>query len=234
MTEWPKVPDSKSGVPARVPGVRIHFSPPNDISAPIGRIHEEREKVTPRRGRPQGAEGEGAKGEGGITMDPDVTPRHGEDGTGVAVPSEMPRNRPSHCSRVVGLRHPTDTPAPFSETSAIVPPVQSALTPYQEMPQLAASLEACNRPVRHPESRALASNDRTRSRGSRALGTAITKANQDSEGRPVNGGWLGRGGSRAMGTTRSRTVPTCCERRSRRGSVKPTKEQIVPRATGRR
>jgi hypothetical protein len=28
MTEWPKVPDSKSGVPARVPGVRIPFSPP--------------------------------------------------------------------------------------------------------------------------------------------------------------------------------------------------------------
>jgi hypothetical protein len=28
MSEWPKVPDSKSGVPARVPGVRIPFSPP--------------------------------------------------------------------------------------------------------------------------------------------------------------------------------------------------------------
>jgi hypothetical protein len=27
MTEWPKVPDSKSGEPARVPGVRIPFSP---------------------------------------------------------------------------------------------------------------------------------------------------------------------------------------------------------------
>jgi hypothetical protein len=28
MTERPKVPDSKSGVPVRVPGVRIPFSPP--------------------------------------------------------------------------------------------------------------------------------------------------------------------------------------------------------------
>src|SRR5688572_28826175 len=28
MTEWPKVPDSKSGVPVRVPWVRIPLSPP--------------------------------------------------------------------------------------------------------------------------------------------------------------------------------------------------------------
>ncbi len=28
MTEWPKVPDSKSGVPVRVPWVRLPLSPP--------------------------------------------------------------------------------------------------------------------------------------------------------------------------------------------------------------
>ena len=30
MSEWPKVPDSKSGVPAMAPGVRIPFSPPRN------------------------------------------------------------------------------------------------------------------------------------------------------------------------------------------------------------
>jgi hypothetical protein len=29
VSEWSKVPDSKSGVPAMVPGVRIPFSPPS-------------------------------------------------------------------------------------------------------------------------------------------------------------------------------------------------------------
>ena len=37
MTEWPKVPDSKSGVPARVPWVRIPLCPP-EISIRVRNI----------------------------------------------------------------------------------------------------------------------------------------------------------------------------------------------------
>src|SRR5262245_12389421 len=36
MTEWPKVPDSKSGVPVRVPWVRIPLSPLRAMHAPVG------------------------------------------------------------------------------------------------------------------------------------------------------------------------------------------------------